>query len=167
MAPQKEVVLKLSSFRYKRPGVSDKDLWEFGTKKHAPLAAQIQARHGVLKVTQFYTPPVSKQLITDKLPWVIQSGWEIADYDISVSFYVRTTDTMQAVITDPDFQALMAEDDTYLLTDKAKLTAGFEEVFVEDGKVLEPDTSATFEQRAAIGSESKTIPVANAEDIKI
>ena len=52
MAPTKEVVLKLTSFHYKNPDVSDKDFWEFGSKTHAPKTAIIQQRHGALKVTE-------------------------------------------------------------------------------------------------------------------
>jgi hypothetical protein len=52
MAPKKEVVLKLTSFRYKKEGMSEKDFHDYASKDHAPKAAIVQARHGALKVAQ-------------------------------------------------------------------------------------------------------------------
>lgn len=51
MAPQKQLVLKLTSFRYKKEGISWKDFHEYGTRQHAPKAARIQERHGAYKIT--------------------------------------------------------------------------------------------------------------------
>ena len=177
MAPHKEVVLKLTSFRYKNPSISDKEFWEFGTKNHAPKAALVQKRHGAIAVKQvrlrntllmkdtltepakYYTLQTSKNLILEKIPWVIRPGWTMDDADVMVSVYVRNTETLQAIIMDPDFQALVADDDKISLQDKARVTAGWEEVFLDDGEIVEPNLAANYEQRAAIGSEAKTIPV--------
>lgn len=52
MAPKKELVLKLSSMRYKKTGVSEERFHEYTSKLHGPQAAVIQARHGALKVAQ-------------------------------------------------------------------------------------------------------------------
>jgi hypothetical protein len=52
MAPHKEVVLKLSSMRYKKPGVSYEAFYEHCSRVHGPKAAVIQARHGALRVAQ-------------------------------------------------------------------------------------------------------------------
>lgn len=52
MAPQKQMVLKLTSFRYKKEGISEKEFHEYASKSHAPKAAIVQARHGAIKVCQ-------------------------------------------------------------------------------------------------------------------
>ena len=87
------------------------------------------------------------------MAWATQQpGWEIADHDYELAVYVRNVGTMQAILMDPEFHTLMAEDAGYTLHNKAKVTAGWEEVFVEDGKIVEPDAKATFEERTSIGS---------------
>jgi hypothetical protein len=52
MAPQKEVVLKLTSMRYKKEGVSEEQFHEHASKFHGPRAALVQARHGAVRVAQ-------------------------------------------------------------------------------------------------------------------
>jgi hypothetical protein len=176
MAPQKEVVLKLSSFRYRKEGVSEKEFHDYATKEHSPKAAVIQARHGALKVTQvqwfqipgsicliradclvgwqYHTPTTTKQLITSKIPWALRPGWEIDEHDIEASIWVRNTETLHAIIADPDFQKLAAGDDEICDSTRGKITAGWEEVFVEDGKIVDADYG-TYEERSSVGLGSK------------
>lgn len=52
MAPTRETVLKLTSFRYKKEGITEQEFHDYASKDHAPKAAVIQARHGALKVAQ-------------------------------------------------------------------------------------------------------------------
>lgn len=51
MDPQKQLVIKLTSFRYKKEGISWKKFHEYGARQHAPKAARIQERHGAYKIT--------------------------------------------------------------------------------------------------------------------
>ena len=57
MAPTRETVLKLTSFRYKKEGITEQEFHDFLTKYHAPKAAVVQARHGALKVAQVGAGP--------------------------------------------------------------------------------------------------------------
>jgi hypothetical protein len=103
---------------------------------------------------QYHTPNSTKKLIIEKVPWAIRPGWEIDDYDIQVSAWVRNTETMQAIVMDPDFQALVAGEDEICDQVRAKITAGWEEVFVEDGKIVDVDYG-TWEERSRVGQDSK------------
>ncbi|KAE8160931.1 hypothetical protein BDV40DRAFT_313403 [Aspergillus tamarii] len=155
MAPQKQLVLRLTSFRYKKEGISEKDLHEYGTRDHAPKAARIQERHGAIKVTHIYTPSITKKLITDKLPWVVRPGWSIDDHDVSISIYVPNPETLQAIITDPEFQSLVAGEDDILDQARARVTAGWEEVFIEDGKIVDMERPS-WEDLTTMGQDSKS-----------
>ncbi|KAF2469557.1 uncharacterized protein BDR25DRAFT_288459 [Lindgomyces ingoldianus] len=136
MAPQKEVVLKLSSMRYKKSEVSEAQFHDHGSKFHAPKAAIVQARHGALRVAQYYTPKALRGLVEEKLPWAVRPGWKIDEHDAVIQVYVRTPEQMMAIVTDPDFQSLIADDDDIVDPSKATVTAGWEEVYVEDGKIV-------------------------------
>ncbi|KAH6682103.1 hypothetical protein B0J14DRAFT_695558 [Halenospora varia] len=66
--------------------------------------------------------------------------------------WVRTTNDMAAIFTDPDFQALVVGDIPES-QDKAHVTCGWEEVFLEDGKIVDVP-NIPFNERSAVGKES-------------
>jgi hypothetical protein len=66
MAPQKEVVLKLTSMRYKKEGVSEEEFHEHGSKIHGPKAAIVQARHGAVRVAQVSLPSFQELVKVDQ-----------------------------------------------------------------------------------------------------
>ncbi|PWY82106.1 hypothetical protein BO70DRAFT_429183 [Aspergillus heteromorphus CBS 117.55] len=136
MSPQKQKVINLTAFRRKKATISDEEFQEYLIETHGPQSAIIQARHGALKVVQFHTPQSSKNLILEKIPWTIQPGWQLDDYDLIVSVYVPSMETMEAILTDPEFQPLFAGEER-VFEPGAKLTAGWEEVFVEGGRVVD------------------------------
>ncbi|RAL17619.1 EthD domain-containing protein, partial [Aspergillus homomorphus CBS 101889] len=140
MAPQKQRVINLSAFRRKKASITDEEFQDYLINIHGPRSAVIQARHGALKVVQYHTPRASKNLILEQIPWAIQPGWELDDYDIIVSVYVPSMAAMEAIMTDAEFQPLFAGE-AAVFEDGARMTAGWEEVFVEDGKVLATDSA--------------------------
>ncbi|OJJ75993.1 hypothetical protein ASPBRDRAFT_192171 [Aspergillus brasiliensis CBS 101740] len=164
MAPQKQLVLKLTSFRYKKEGISWKDFHEYGARHHAPMAARIQERHGAYKITHVYTPPITKSLITEKLPWALRPGWKLDDHDVSISMYVPDPETLQAIIADPEFQSLVAGEDHILDQERATVTAGWEEVFLDEGKIVDVERES-WEALTAMGQDSKKTSAP--EDVRI
>ncbi|KAF2824080.1 hypothetical protein CC86DRAFT_355534 [Ophiobolus disseminans] len=155
MPPKKEVVLRLSSQRYLKTGISEADFHEYGSKVHAPRAAEIQASHGALRVSQVYTPSICRDLFRDKIPWAVRPGWNIDDHDMAINIWVRTTDQMLAIVMDPDFQALVAGDNEYIDSERGTISAGWEDgkvVNVEDGNSLYP----AFDECVRVGNASQT-----------
>lgn len=71
-------------------------------------------------------------MLEGKLP----PGWSIAEHDITIEFWVRSEAQMMEILHDPDFQALLAEEGDMVDAERAELTVGWEEVYVEDGKVV-------------------------------
>ena len=67
---------------------------------------------------------------------------------------------MLAIVMDPDFQALVAGEDEVCDQSTATLNAGWEEVYVDEGKVVNVvDGESQYESFAVnskIGSEGKT-----------
>lgn len=77
-----------------------------------------------------------RDIIPEKIPWALRPGFNIADWDATISVYVRTTEQMMAIVMDPDFQALVAGDNDYVDTERATVTAGWEEVYVDNGEIV-------------------------------
>ncbi|KAH7125648.1 EthD domain-containing protein [Dendryphion nanum] len=136
MAPHKLLALKISSMRYLKEGVSEEQFHDWASNVHAPKAANVQARHGALRITQFHTPTATRNLIAQKMPAAIRPGWKIDDHDIVISFYVRTLEDFFKIVTDPEFQELYGGESEVVALDKGTMTIGWEEVYVEDGKVV-------------------------------
>jgi hypothetical protein len=61
---------------------------------------------------------------------------------------------MLAIVTDSDFQGLVAGEDEICDQAKAHITAGWEEVYVENGKVVEGEFGS-YEERSNVGAQSK------------
>lgn len=103
----------------------------------------------------------------EKVPWATRPGWVMDDHDIQISVWVRTTEQMFNVIMDPDFQALVGEADAVIDNDKAHVVAGWVEVYVDEGKVVNIDEkgetmySQPFAEKIKIGWESQVTSVPN------
>ncbi|KAJ4293578.1 hypothetical protein N0V90_008861 [Kalmusia sp. IMI 367209] len=140
MAPQKQAVIKFTSRRYKAAGVSDADFHAFATSDHAPKAAPIQARHGILGVAQYHKPAPLRAILTEgPLAAVRPPNWTVDDHDIELVFYLRNPEQIGALMADPDFQELMKAEVHLVDQERANISIGWEEVFVEDGKVVNVD----------------------------
>lgn len=152
MATHKLLALKISSMRYVKEGVSEEKFHDWASNVHAPKAAAVQARHGALRITQvllpqvcgrrctdpfkFHTPSATRNLIAQKMPAAIRPGWKVDDHDIVISFYVRKLEDFFKIVTDPEFQELYGEESEIVAQDKGTLTIGWEEVYIEEGKMV-------------------------------
>lgn len=167
---ERQTALRLTAFRYKKEGITEAQLQTYMTQVFGPRAAPIQVRHGVLKVIQvstlidpfaaikstldlladlgkqqYHTPSSSKKLITEKIPWALGRGWTLDDHDVIISVYVPNAETMAAIVNDPEFQELLSGD-SEILQPTAKVTAGWDEVFVDNGQVVTMDRSNRLEE---------------------
>lgn len=78
--------------------------------------------------------------------------------------YVPDPETLQAIVTDPEFQSLVAGEDHILDQERATVTAGWEEVFVDEGKIVDIDRES-WEAFTAMGQGSKKTDAP--EDVRI
>jgi hypothetical protein len=74
---------------------------------------------------------------------------------------------MMAIVMDPDFQSLIANEDEIVDGTKATVSAGWEEVYVEDGKVVNivdgKSVYPPFSESIKVGSASKDTTVTSEE----
>ncbi|KAK2591240.1 hypothetical protein QQS21_011082 [Conoideocrella luteorostrata] len=171
MPPKKELVLKLTSFRYRAKDVSEEQFHEYTSKDHGPKAARIQQRHGALRVEQYHTPSAIRDLVKDKMPWINRPGWSVDDHDVQISYWVRTLEQAHAILMDPEFQALVQEASGYQDDDRATFAAGWVEVYVEDGKLVNMDEQGntvyqeSFAAKCTLGSDSKRTEMPEGQNI--
>lgn len=91
------------------------------------------------------------------MAWAVQPGWEIDDHDLEVSVWVRDVETMAKIVTDPDFQALTTMETHIIDVLRGTLRAGWEEVYVEDGKIVEVPVGGygEYEEKIRLATEAK------------
>ena len=70
------------------------------------------------------------------MPAAIRPGWNVDDHDIVISFYVRSLEDFFKIVTDPEFQELYGQESEVVAQDRGTMTVGWEEVYVEDGKMV-------------------------------
>jgi hypothetical protein len=109
---------------------------------------------------QYHTPDSArKTILTDKIPWAVRPGWSINDHDVTISVWVRTTDQIIAIVTDPDFQELVTMDEKIVDGEKGTVNVGWEEVYVENGQIVNVDdgqsTYPSFAECVKVGTSSK------------
>ncbi|KAL5380640.1 hypothetical protein DPSP01_007702 [Paraphaeosphaeria sporulosa] len=156
MAPQKETLLKFTSRRYKSPSVSEEAFHAFATSDHAPKAAPYKpatASSASARYTTSTPPPTCTFLLTTIIqsfkPTALRAlltegpfaankppGWTVDDHDFEIVFYVRSMEQLGGLLGDPEFQQLMADEADICDQERAELSIGWEEVFVENGKVV-------------------------------
>lgn len=154
MALQKETLLKFTARRYKTAHTSEEDFHTFATRYHAGKAALIQVRHGILGVrhvlhthhplppslltaSQSFKPAALRALLTEgPLAAKKPPTWTVDDHDFEVVYYFRSIEQLGSFLEDPEFQEIQVEEANLADQERALLSIGWEEVYVEDGKVV-------------------------------
>ena len=78
--------------------------------------------------------------------------------------YVPNPKTLQAIIADPEFQSLVAGEDHILDQERATMTAGWEGVFLDEGKIVVIERES-WEAFTAMGQDSEKTSAP--EDVRI
>lgn len=55
----------------------------------------------------YHIPLVCKKLLADMISFALRPGWDLEEYDIMIQVWVRTSNDMAAIFTDPEFQELV------------------------------------------------------------
>lgn len=74
--------------------------------------------------------------MTAQLNFQRGSPWVVRDYDAQVEFFFRDMETFYKGASDPDFQMLQAEEESYISGIHAEVSIGWVETYVRDGQVV-------------------------------
>lgn len=83
-----------------------------------------------------YFAPKSFRAMTAEMNAQRGSPWVVRDYDAQVEFLFRDMATFYKGASDPDFQALQAEEEPYVSGIHSEISIGWIETYVKDGKVV-------------------------------
>ena len=141
--------------------MSEDEFHAHWTRKHAPLASAWLQRNGIIGYTQvsslhvhvchshslprispnptlqYHTPKSTRDLAAGVAK---EFGWTLADYDGHVEFMVRSIEDLKKAVEDPEYpERVLPDEQRFLDQSSSVVTLGWEEVYVEDGKVVNID----------------------------
>ncbi|KAJ9603538.1 hypothetical protein H2200_011724 [Cladophialophora chaetospira] len=138
----KQRFIRLSFFAKRKSHLTENEFHEYWTQRHRALAADWLAKHGVVRYTQFgkYHTHSSAQSSAEADFPALQ-GLPKLEFDGVAEFLMPDAASFHKAREDPYYQAVVFPDEEKLFEwETAKWTVGWEEVWIKDGKVVEPET---------------------------
>ncbi|ORY71789.1 uncharacterized protein BCR38DRAFT_331970 [Pseudomassariella vexata] len=132
---QKKRLLRMTVAHYRQPHVSEEDFHRWVTEQHAVRAAKLHAKNGIEGFSIYFAPKPFRDM-TAELNAKRGRPWVVRDYDAQVEFFFRDMETFYKGASDPDFQALQAEEEPFISSIHAEISIGWIETYVSDGKVV-------------------------------
>ncbi|RPB01937.1 hypothetical protein L873DRAFT_564302 [Choiromyces venosus 120613-1] len=134
-APKKERAVKFIIQQYRNPSITEEEFHTYWSKKHAALASPWLVRHGILKYAQYHTTTQTRTLVS---PMAASRSWKVADFDGQVEILCRSFEDVITACADPEYPGKIGRDEKRFI-DHARSVAsvGWEEVYVEDGRVVD------------------------------
>ncbi|OTB00390.1 hypothetical protein M426DRAFT_15526 [Hypoxylon sp. CI-4A] len=133
-------ILKFTVQHYKHPDRSDEEFMKWYSEIHRPRMVRLVHKHNIFRYSLFLTPSNLRGAFQADLQTTRpKSGWQMADFDVTTSYWVRNPDELRNMLADPEWdEDVQNKEDSWIDTDQASIQVGFETVFVEDGQIIEP-----------------------------
>ncbi|KAH8731284.1 hypothetical protein GQ44DRAFT_756020 [Phaeosphaeriaceae sp. PMI808] len=156
---QAKRLLRMTVAHYKQPNISEEEFHEWVVQRHAIPAAKLHVKNGIEAFNIIFAPKSFRDM-TAKLNALRethgQRPWIIRQHDAQVEFFFRDMETFFKGATDPDFQALQAEEEPFISGIHAEVSIGWVEAYVHDGKVV--NISDANESTYPMFKEASTAP---------
>ncbi|XXH03875.1 hypothetical protein Hte_010283 [Hypoxylon texense] len=89
---------------YKSDGISEEEFFNWATKVYPVKASPLIKKHGIVKWTQptGFKGPMRHALKND----MGRPDWSVPDYDLVITYWLRSLDDMRALTMDPEWAEL-------------------------------------------------------------
>lgn len=84
-------------------------------------------------IIQFVTPPPMNDALKQELG-PIRPGWEFADYDCIIEYIFPGMETINNLLSDPEWHATLKDQDNWVDVPKATVSLGHRTVYMENGE---------------------------------
>ncbi|KAM0723793.1 hypothetical protein Q7P37_000783 [Cladosporium fusiforme] len=134
--------VRVSIFMHRKEGVSEADFHKYWTERHAKVVSDWLQCHGVIKYTQVHTPSWAQQKAKDSISVLPHARY--ASYDGFVELVMRDEKCFEEARKDPYYdQHVKADEEAFIDVTKSQVVFGWEEVYIEEGKVNEMIATST------------------------
>ncbi|KAI1746036.1 hypothetical protein F4680DRAFT_400102 [Xylaria scruposa] len=128
--------LKYTVTHFRKPNRTHEAFMKWLVEEHLPRAIPVFKKHGVLGYSLFVTPAslngALKQAMEKARP-----TWDVADYDCIIEYTLPDMQAIPNVMSDPGWQAAIADEDAWVDTTRALLSVGYSTPYLlETGEVV-------------------------------
>lgn len=135
--PQKQRLLRVTLLAYRNPNLTEEQFHHHWTNIHAPKVSAHLAKFGILSYKQYHCPSSLRTSFTTALPSLGKTAESSADYDGFVELLMPSLDCYEKALQDEYYKNVVGPDDQYFADmERSKIMIGWEEVYVQDGKVV-------------------------------
>lgn len=133
-SPQKRRLYCLTVCGYRKPTLSEEEYGEYMTKKHSQLLKGLMAKYGVIRWTQTHNTTETRTLMGTLYD---PKFTNVADFDCFSQFVLESVDNLVRMKQDPLFTDAIRDDHkNFADATRTKITMGYIEEFITDGKVV-------------------------------
>ncbi|KAI1392615.1 uncharacterized protein F4822DRAFT_134107 [Hypoxylon trugodes] len=129
--------LKLSVIHWRVPGVSEEDYQNWIHKTIIPPMMRLVEKHNIVHYSVTSTP---SSLHPEWNAMIAGLGrgpaWKVVDCDMIVNYWLRSSDDLKALATDPDYPKITATEKDFSDKDHAEIIVGYETLYLVNGKVV-------------------------------
>lgn len=155
-SPQKPL-LKFSVMHYKKEGVSDEAFKKWFEEEQIPQSITMFKKYNIARysmvllptiakafrspvtniLTKYLTPSILREKFDQELKERRNTNWKMADFSAVTSYWVHDPDDLRNVLASPEWAEKIAGPETdWVNMESAVVLAGFETVYLEDGKII-------------------------------
>lgn len=135
--PEKQRLLRVTLLAYRNPELTEEQFHYHWTNIHAPKVSAHLAKFGIISYKQYHCPASLRKSFTSALPSLGKGVDSSADYDGFVELLMPSLDCYEKALQDEYYINVVGPDDKYFADmDKSKIMIGWEEAYVQDGRVV-------------------------------
>ncbi|KAJ5637215.1 Dimeric alpha-beta barrel [Penicillium lividum] len=109
-------------------------------QEHLPLALPVFGKHGIIDYSLFVTPPSLNNALKQDIEG-FRPTWDFAQFDCFIEYTLPNVETIMKVMTDPDWQVAVQDQDKWVDIPKALVSVGY-----STGNLLDKDPVISFSE---------------------
>ncbi|GAB1312363.1 EthD domain-containing protein [Madurella fahalii] len=116
--------LKYTVTHYRQKEHTHEAFIKWIVEEHLPIAMPIFKKHGVLEYSLFVTPIALNSALRQELG-KLRPRWDFADFDCFIEYTIPDMQTIKNVMSDPDWQAAIKDQDKWVDMTRALVSLGY------------------------------------------
>ncbi|GIJ81542.1 hypothetical protein Asppvi_000041 [Aspergillus pseudoviridinutans] len=133
--PSEGKYLCLTICGYRKPGMSEEDYRNHMVNVSAPMTKHLMVKYGVKRWTQIHNQSSTRALMSKLFD---SQMVQLADFDCFSQVIFKSVDDYKRMKEDPWYKEHLVDDhEKFADTKRSRMTIGWVEEFVRDGKVVD------------------------------
>ncbi|KAF2799402.1 hypothetical protein K505DRAFT_265852 [Melanomma pulvis-pyrius CBS 109.77] len=132
---QEDQPMRFTLTHYRKAGTAHDAFMKWIVEVHLPKAIPLFKKHGITGYALFETPATFNDPLREKMAF-LHPTWEVADYDCLIEYTLPSAQTIENVMTDPEWIEAVQDQEDWVDTSKALLSLGYHTQYLSEGKAI-------------------------------